>query len=140
MTYSARESISATAGIPVLMAAGLLASAGSAVLSHWTQPPAGIVVASGLLCFAGSVASLFVTVWMSRTGEDGVVGGVVAGMLVRGSATLVGAIAFVSAGLGQRQVVGGWILYWYLTFLVVEVVWLARQMSPTSPTREAQSC
>ncbi|QDV70555.1 hypothetical protein Poly24_42790 [Rosistilla carotiformis] len=123
-----------------MVGAGVFAFAGSVIFARLTDQPLGLVVACGLLCFTGAIASLFVTLTMSRASNDGIVGGAIAGMLVRAAMAMAGAIVFVSAGLGQRQVVGGWILYWYLTFLVVEVVWLVRQMSPTSSTQEAQSC
>ncbi|WP_145122628.1 hypothetical protein [Rosistilla oblonga] len=140
MTYSSRQPIAARTGIPVMVGAGMIAFAASVILARLTEQPLALVVACGLVCFTGAIASLFVTLTMSRASVDGIVAGAIAGMLVRVAMAMAGAIVFVSAGLGQRQVVGGWILYWYLTFLVVEVVWLVRQMSPTSSTQEAQSC
>ncbi|MEZ6091172.1 MAG: hypothetical protein R3C05_24755 [Pirellulaceae bacterium] len=92
---------------------------------------------AGLACFAGAVASLVAVSRMAGSQDSGVVAGVVAGLMIRLAFAMFTAIMIVLTGLADRQVAGGWVLYWYLIFLVVEVAWLARQFSAFPTTQEA---
>lgn len=121
----------------MLFATGVVAALPSSMFLLWAERSFGPFAFAGLACLGGGVASLVAMTRMARSSESGVVGGIVVGLMIRLAVAIAAAVLIVSVGLADRQSAGGWVLYWYLIFLVVEVVWLARQFSTLSTSQEA---
>lgn len=140
MTAPYRSTISAISGLPVLAASGVVSLGVALVLGQINAQNLAVVGASGTLCFVAAGLSLVVTSLMARSRVEGIAHGIIAGMLLRTSFAIVGLIVLTEIGLSSRPEAGGWILYWYLTFLVVEVAWLAKKLSTATGTQEAPTC